>query len=362
MPKIPDEQKLILLCASLSLEESAQKELNALLALPLDWEIIKQIAEKEKLSPLLYVNLEKFSQSNHIPSGTMVSLKQIYLANLQRNLVLEKEIFRILELASDKKIKIILLKGLALVYALYKDHALRIMVDVDLFIARHELLPLKEIFLQSGYRANEETVKHCVQEGEYELMFSKKVFKEQYIYIDVHWKLLPSRPYVLRLPMAWERAEPLIAAGREIYSLSKEDNFLYLTLHLRRHIRDITLNSLVDIAELLKKHGQILDWDYIRDNARKNHFFNSVYFVLYLCQELLRVKIPDLTASKFKVCPVKKFLLGAILNRQNFFFFRRWKGAVLRLLLFDNPLDFLLYLWRVSFYERHFSRFFVGKA
>jgi len=361
MPKIPPELKLILLCASLGLEESAQKELNALLALPLDWGKIKKIAEKEKLSPLLYVNLEEFSQGR-VPREIMASLKQVYLANLQRNLVLEKEIFHILELASDKKIKIILLKGLALIYALYKDQALRIMVDVDMFIARQDLLPLREIFLQLGYRANEEAVKNCAQQDEYELMFSKKAFKEQYIYVDVHWKLLPSRPYVLRLPMAWERAEQMTVAGREICSLSKEDNFLYLTLHLRRHIRDITLNSLVDIAELLKKQGQLLDWDYIRDNARTNHFFSSVYFVLDLCRGLLGVKIPDQAAGKFKVCPVKRLLLGSILNRDNLFFFKRWKGALLRVLLFDNPLDFLLYLGRVSFYERHVSRFFAGKA
>ncbi|MDD2752267.1 MAG: nucleotidyltransferase family protein [Candidatus Omnitrophica bacterium] len=358
MQKPPSELRLILLCSTLNIDESAQQELRSLFTLPLNWEKIKKQANAQKLTPLLYANLNKCGLLDSLPQEIAMSFRQIYLANLQRNLVIEKEILRIVELASSQGIRIILLKGLALIYTLYKDYALRIMVDADMFIQKEDFLSLKDIFLQLGYKANEEAIKNYAQKDEYELMFSKKAFKEQFIYIDLHWRLLPSRPYLLQLPKAWERAEKIALPGHEVFSLSDEDNFLYLTLHLRRHVRDLTLNSIVDIAEYLKVKGQALDWDYIEDNARSNHFFSSIFFVLYLCRELFATEVSPEVMNKFKVMAVRRFLLKLFLNKDNFFSFKRWKGACVRLLLFDNPVDFFLYLWRVSLYERHFAKVF----
>ncbi|MDD5595393.1 MAG: nucleotidyltransferase family protein [Candidatus Omnitrophica bacterium] len=359
MLKIPQEFRLIFLCARLELDASRQEELGHLSALALDWGKIKKIADKQKLTPLVYANLNKTGLFNSVPQEVRESIKQVYLANLQRNLVLEKEIFRILELASAKNIRIILLKGLALIYTLYNDHALRIMVDADMFIKREDFLPLKNIFLQLNYQTNEKEAQNYDQQNQYELMFSKKAFKEQCIFVDLHWKLLPSRPYLLDLPLVWERVQKISISGREFFSLSSEDNFLYLTLHLRRHVRDLILNSVVDIAELLKTKEKMLDWDYIKDNARKNHFFSSVYFVLYLCRETLDLQLSEELLDKFRVNATKKFLLRIFVNKTNFFTLKRWKGAIVRFLLFDNLLDFFLYLWKVSFCERGLGGIFT---
>jgi len=359
MLKIPHEFRVILLCARLELDAPRQKELQYLLTLPLDWKKIKKIVDCQKITPLLYDNLNKVGLLVAIPQEVCESLKQVYLANLQRNLILEKEIFRILELASAKNIRIILLKGLALIYTLYNDHALRIMVDADMFIKREDFLALKSIFSQLNYQTNEKEAQNYDQKNQYELMFSKKAFKEQCIFIDLHWKLLPSRPYLLDLPLVWERAEKISISDREFFSLSSEDNFLYLTLHLRRHVRDLTLNSVVDIAELLKAREKMLNWGYIEDSARRNHFFSSIYFVLYLCREILDLKLSEEVMRKFKVGAIKRFFLGLFFRKNKFFTLKKWQGVIVRFLLFDSLLDFFLYLWKVSFCERGPGKIFT---
>jgi len=122
--------------------------------------------------------------------------------------------------------------------------------------------------------------------------------------------------------------------------------------HLRIHTRQITLKFIVDLAELLNKYANTLDWPYIEESAKDNHITTVLYLSLYLTKELLNAPVPPQILHKF--CPhnIKRMFLHLALNKNNFFTFNKCRGTFLRFLLFDTALDFLLYLWRVSFLER----------
>jgi hypothetical protein len=185
----------------------------------------------------------------------------------------------------------------------------------------------------------------------------------QSIAIEIHKALAPPRPYEINLPCLWERTRERELNNQNVSYLSLEDTFLSLVLHLRRHTRPrrLALKFAVDIAELLNTNGENFDWSYIKESARNNHIITTVYLSLYLAKEILDSNISPEILNEFRPNIIKNIFIRLTINRHNFFHLQNWQGVFLRLLLFDNPMDFLLYLWRISFLERFVTRRNPGK-
>ena len=150
----------------------------------------------------------------------------------------------------------------------------------------------------------------------------------------MHGALSYSRPNKLSIPRLWERAYKKNNDGQEMLCLSPEDTFLSLVLHLRRHLRCLTLKFIVDIAELLNAYDDRLDWPYIIKMAKDNHILTATYFSLYLAGELITMKICPESLDKFRPNPIKRGFLHLIVNKDSFFTLRKWRGVFLRFLLF----------------------------
>ena len=271
--------------------------------------------------------------------------------------MVEREILLILELTKQYGVSIIPLKGLSLIQTLYHNPALRMMVDVDILIKKNELQKIKDILDQLDYHGcTKESPQNQYQQYQYEISFSKATSLNQFVFIDTHLALARSRPYKINLPYLWQRAQEKTINGQKLLFLSEEDTLLSLALHLRSHTRRLTLKFIVDIAELLNIKGDKLDWLYITKTAGNNHIKTCIYFSLYIARELLQAAVSPKVLNGF--CPniIKSILIHFTINKYNFFILKKLQGVFLRFLLFDRPLDFFLYLYRVSFLER-----FVGR-
>jgi len=352
---MPVEDKLILLCAKLEINSQIQQEIKEIISSQANWSKIIEKAICQEVFPFLYYSLNKAGLLNFIPEEIFVKIKSYYYANLKRNLSIEKELFSLLELANRLGISVIPFKGFNLMLFLYPDPGLRAMVDVDLLVKKNEFEKIRCLLNQKGFYSNLKTIsKEYLQK--HEICFSKILLPNLPLFIEIHCSLVPARPYTINLPYLWQRAQEITVHNQKLASLSPEDTFLSLVLHLRRHTRRLTLKFIVDIAELLNKNQGTLDWAYIKTSARNNHIVSAVYCSLYLAKELLNADVSPKTLQEFRLNIVKITLTHCTINKYNFLTLKKWQGAILRFLLFDSPADALIYLWRVSLLERLIAR------
>jgi len=356
--RMPIEYKLILLCARLEINSRIQQEIKKIISSQINWSKIIEISTLHEIIPLLYYNLNKLNLQNIIPEDSFRILKNFYYINLGRNIRFYKELSFILESTNNAQIDIILLKGVHLIELIYSNPALRIMADIDILVKKDNLLKFKGVLLELGYR---EILKYLspgyIQKYQITFGFSKLISPNLSLYIDLHRALIPSRPYKINLPQLWKKTQEKSIDGQKITFLSSEDTLLFLALHLRGHMRQpLLLKSICDIAELLNIYGNILDWEYIQIVARKNHILNNIYFAIYASKELLDASISNELLNRFKPGIPKDKLMHLCMNRYNFLKAKIWQGFILRFLLFDRNIDFLLYFWQVSFLERFIAK------
>ncbi len=348
--KIPSEHKLILLCTRLKINEPDRNEILSLLNGPLNWDRIREISVRQEILPFLYYNLNRLNLQDSVPKEMFVIMKNYHYSNLIRNSLLEKEALFILKSAGSEGLTIIPFKGFSLIQTLYQSNPeLRIMADVDILIKESEFQKIKNILLQTSYIENTDPAENKIH---FETVFSKILSANLSSIIEIHTALSPARPYQIKLPQLWERTQEKTTVGQKIFFLSAEDTFLSLALHLRRHLRRLTLKFIVDISELLSANGEKLDWKYIKKSAKDNHIMTTVYLALYTAKELLDMPVPAKILNGFRPNIIKSALISLSLNKDNFFTLKKRQAVFLRFLLFDRLLDFCLYLWRVSFVER----------
>ena len=344
--KISNEYHLILSLSRLKIAPALQQEIKKLLLNRIDWNLVIKISSNQGALPLLYYNIEKLGHQNLIPADILIYMKNYYYSNLKRNVLIEKEILVLLKTSRDKNITAIPFKGFALIQTIYHNPGLRIMADIDILVKKEDTEKLRTIFMESGYAENKAHIGHNIT------VFIKHFLSNIPIIIEIHDTIVPPRPYKLNLPDLWNRAQEKIINNEKIFYLSPEDTFLSLALHLRRHTRRLTLKFILDIAELLNAEGEKLDWHYIIVSAKNNRIVTTIYCSIYLAKELLGASASIGILNNFKPNVIKCTLMRYIITKYNFFDLERWQGILLRFLLFDNILDFVVYLWRASLLER----------
>ncbi len=360
----PDEYKLIFFISRLKIDSSSHREIRKLISNSINWNRIIEISNRQQILPFLYYNVTKLNLQNIIPQDIFAEMKNCYFSNILRISMLEKEISRILELTNRKGITLIPFRGFSLSQTLYFNSGLRIMVDVDILIKKGHLQEIKNILAHLGYKESaDDSSKSLLYSNEYIAVFSKTLLANQNIVIETHYALAPPRPYAINLPCLWERAQERNLNGQKVFYLSLEDTFLSLVLHLRRHTRPrrLALKFIVDLAELLNINAEKLDWEYIKESAENNHIVTTVYLALYLTNELLEASVSPKILNEFRPNIITRVFIHFTINKYNFFTLKEWQGIFLRLLLFDNPIDFFLYLWRVSFLKKSVTRRSLGK-
>lgn len=355
--KISAEHRLILLCARIKVDSSTQKEIEQLLNNPINWAEVIETSNRHTILPLIYYNLNKIEPKASIPPDTLFILKNSYYSNIDRNTKLWKEFSSTLKSINDAGLKVILLRGIIFIEELYHNLGLRAMTDIDILIKENEIAKVKTVLLQSDYTESSEGFpEKYYKRYQTEYVFTKKISSNQFLCLEIHKALVPPRPYKIILPCLWKKAQEKTLYSQRVSFLSWEDTFFSLVLHLRRHSRRSSLKYIVDIAELLNTNGNELDWPYIVKSAKDNHIITSIYFSLYIAKELLQATISSKILKEFRPNIIKSVLIHFTINKYNFFALKKWQGTFLRFLLFDSHIDFLLYLWRVSFLERFVAR------
>jgi len=289
-PAMSSEDQLIPLLARGAVAGVARLEAERLLATPLDWDYIYTRAAEQGVLPLVYRNLRLMGFAS-VPETTVSKFAAAFRSNALRNVLLARELSRLLALLTDASIRAIPLKGVALAERLYGDVALRVSADLDLLVPRDRVLDAVNVLLGAGYSALLPLahISSRLLDGAIELAFRRH--EASFVYtVEFHWRLVHGEAQSSPATGdAWEEARLEGRLGGTIYALSREWEFLYLCLHAASHGWG-SLKWLADINEICT--SEHVDWEKVREKASRFGLVAPAEFGLTACHVLFGAVVP----------------------------------------------------------------------
>jgi len=267
----------------------------------LDWEWILRRAEAERLAPLLYAVGRRLP----VLIPILDRLRTAWVAGRRQHLLGVEQLRGLLSAFEADGVAVILLKGPALGEALYPDPGLRPFTDLDLLVPETDLARTLELLSARGYR-HLEGGRPLAYEVAYAgaACFVRREKSPEDLPLDVHWRLLDhlsgSRAAAADLQEVWTRAIKVEGWGWPILAFCPEDLLLYLALHLAFHHALSGIVWELDLALLLRRYGDTLDWEGVAERARRWRVRGALYFALRAVQEHFDVGAPPLLLARLR--------------------------------------------------------------
>jgi hypothetical protein len=259
-----------------------------------DWHRLTVLAQRQNVAPLLYSRLKQSGVT--VPSPVAERLHLLYLASTTRNLRLFHELGGILRALRAAGLAVIPLKGACLAEAVYGNVALRPMSDVDLLVKPGELARALDALGAFGYVAARaidiETERHASRH-------LPPLSKPGGVTVELHWTIVkPGRSVRFGdsdLDAVWSRATPATIAGVPVHMLSPVDLLWHLCLHasVQHHFDEIGLRGFWDIALVIRRYGDVIDWEQFLQRVNRSGSANGVHLALQLSEEWTGVAVPS---------------------------------------------------------------------
>ena len=292
MPGIPaelgPEWSLLLTACSALPADTKLLRLRSILRSTIRWQNLFALAQLHGVLPLLDLALQ--SVRDVVPTEEMDSLEQSYRTNLHRNLLLSRELIRIVHHLSEFDLEVMPYKGPALADSLYGDIALRQSGDIDLLVRRDELRRVEDALAKLGYalhgRLSEPQQREYLKSG-YEFVFDGPAGRNV---LEVQWAIQP-RFYAVDFDMngCFDRAVKVAVAGQVMKTPSPSDLLLILSVHAAKHVWG-RLIWISDLARLMRSPS--LDWGWLASQAKDLGIVRIVQVSTLLANRLLAVPVP----------------------------------------------------------------------
>ncbi|WP_054743252.1 nucleotidyltransferase domain-containing protein [Cellulosilyticum ruminicola] len=192
-----------------------------------------------------------------------------------------KQVAHILKQMEHQGILVIPLKGVFL-RNLYPRPDLRLMGDADLLVHQEDLDKVKQLLIQEGYE-------EVIDTHSYHVAFTHS----NYMSIEVHWALTNHRSFNAPAAIAFEKlvfehAVPAIVGDAHVLSLSLEDEFIYICMHMAKHLNyaGFGLRQLCDFYLVLKTNSKKYDWDYLTKQFKDIGLYHFVAMQVATCNYL----------------------------------------------------------------------------
>jgi hypothetical protein len=271
------------------LQADAREEIEAILQKPIDWQNFLQMAEKHKVVPLVFQNLENYSA--YVPAEFFEEIRTRCRKLAAKNLGKTLHLLKLGELFRMNDVPFIAYKGAALAAFAYKDVSLRQFTDLDLLIRKKDFPFVKRLIVENGgepgwkLTAKEEK---AVLKYYYEYPF---VFGENKTLVEIHWHLLESFfAFDFETEKLFARAENVFLYGKSVPTLNAADALVVATAHGSKHFWK-RLAWICDIGKLIETDE--IDWSAAFELARKFGSLRMLLLGLRLANDVLKCALPE---------------------------------------------------------------------
>ena len=278
------------------------------------WQELSELAINCGLLPAFYRRLTALGLEN-IPSQIKDKLKNIYLYNLQRNILLEKELLKILPCFEEADIAVIPLKGPLLARYIYADLSSRLTsADLDLLVKKEDLNKAKTLLERLGFGADQRSFAEYLKFRRQ--LTLRKTDANGTILIDLHWDI-GNRFICARIEDFWNNARKTESAGYSVLMPCPEDLILYLTLVSLSSHDFIQLRYLYDLHKAILKLKDALNWKLLTEKAFACQQQTTLFFALKLSDEFFRNEIPKEVLEKLHPGLIKEKICRLWINKTN---------------------------------------------
>ncbi len=296
MRALRPEDELMLCSARTLVDDRGAERMRSLLRGGIDWASFIESAGRQGVLPLVYRTLRtRFPDA--VPERAFHKLRLNYAANLGHNIMLTRELHRIIDLLETSGVRSIPIKGPSLAVYAYGDLALRSFGDLDLLVRARDVAKVRTIFTENGYHPSLELPRD--QEPRFLRFHFERAFahRDRPVLFEVHWALdYPYYSFAAVSERSWERCQTIALEGRPILSLAPEELLIFLCAHGAKH-RWERLAWICDVAELTRNCCS-LRWDDVIDRAEQSGCKRMLGLGLLLANELLGAPLPGDVAER----------------------------------------------------------------
>jgi hypothetical protein len=252
------ENEVLRLLARVGFNASETGRLHALLAGPLDWTYLYQLAKRHALVPLVYQRLERI-EADSVPSEVLEPFKKTYQENAARNVLLTHELVRLIQALDRSGIEAVPFKGPALSVAAYEDPALRCYVDLDLMVRRNDVQRAREVLLSEDYETSQlldPRQEQVLLKTQHNVLFSKD---NGQLIVELHWRVATQLfAASVSAEELWPNLENGELAGVPVKLFSHNDLLFSLCVHGSRHLWE-RLSWICDVAAFIMRRACATD-------------------------------------------------------------------------------------------------------
>lgn len=262
-------------------------------AAPLRWERVLELAQWHRLVPLLWDHLRAPDPSLPVPAPVLDALRDAARVSTARSLNLQHEMGRILALLDREGVPVILLKGAALVEAVYPHPGQRTMVDLDLLVPRADIERAHGLVQTLGYSVGGARV---ARDDDHVLA----TYHHHYplrrdggaVIVELHQGLVDDRPD-FDVQGIWDRARPSDQGGHRHLLQAPEDLALHVAMHFAKDRMSRHESALGQLADLVRIVEQLpIDWDVTIERARASCVADRLFVALASAQLLFGDLVP----------------------------------------------------------------------
>lgn len=288
-PGLTREALLVVLCARSHVDAATGARIRQLAQHGVEWGAVVELAKWHGVVPLVYQNLRQWHP--HAIDGCMgEALRRYVQATALLNRVLAKELTGLLDDFKARGIPAMSVKGPTLALCAYGNLTLREFDDLDLIVAKEEIVKATEVLVERGYRITSIATEGRDTGEEIFHLFRHKhnpVFR-----VDLQWVMAGSSfGFRLDRKTFWERRRVLMLESGPASTLSPEDLLIVLGVHGSKHAWT-ELKWACDVAELLRA-TQRIDWQYVERSAKAMGCWRLVLMGLAMAQSLFDVPLPQ---------------------------------------------------------------------
>ncbi len=307
----------VVLAARTVLSEAEQERLRCLAAGPLDWNEVVWLTGYHQVTPLVLRNLERYVRAAVPGRHLRVLQAETRRIGVQGQFLLQ-ELGRLMQRFEAAGLPMLVLKGPVIAQVAYGHLGLRAFKDMDILVrpadypAVRALLEREEYvpFPQVAERARWQQWLHRWYVRQVPFMRGVKTF-----YVDLHLAPLPALYYFpLDVETLMERGSSE-SIGRFAVPVPKlEDHLLILCYHGEKN-RWERLKYVCDLAELLRRHEDRIDWDEIETVTRRIQGRRIVGMALWLARELMDAPVPPALLAPVRTSQAVRDLGSELVRR-----------------------------------------------
>jgi hypothetical protein len=313
----------------------------------LNWDRALAVAKAEGMAPALGF-VFKADAPTAMPATVRERLSRHLAESTARHLVFSRELGRLLQAFGREQLPVIPLKGPVLAEMLYPHPALRPYTDLDLLIPREALISVDGLLQRLGYQRVADD-----HSWNFDTTYDRATLYEGpgSIHVDLHWSLLSDPRFSWNESdglIVWKRAIEIPLGGGRASGLCPEDLLLYLAMHLAVHHGLAGLLWYWDLARLLERWGEKLDWETIVERASRWRVRTALYFALLGCERFFGPSAPHAVMSRLRARGPRAAALRWLVRRCDTEQLKRLEHLI-ALLLVDRTRDVIGSLTRVLF-------------